>query len=274
MRFSALSSHLKHPPALPANGVLNIPADLNTSKEWRNKILYTSPKMGILALLQQEMVIRGLEVLEDLLTVGNLRGGAGKNVGAWAWGLLARCRELGTMGSEEVGVVRRIGKRGVHLLRRMRAGEVVEVNDVDAGGEDDDDGDGEADNTDVDLTQEKQDEEDDTEFVTPVDIESSLPENSSHLLSPPAEGGIDDTLAAARARMLASLDATDQIPEVSKDADGQQQENEGALEKSRNEGLVGDDAVHATLDMIVTIVGEFYGQRDLLDGRVLWDEMV
>ncbi|KAI4122826.1 MAG: hypothetical protein LQ347_006375, partial [Umbilicaria vellea] len=31
--------------------------------------------------------------------------------------------------------------------------------------------------------------------------------------------------------------------------------------------------LYATLDMIITIVGEFYGQRDLLEGRDLWDEV-
>ncbi|KAA6408311.1 MAG: hypothetical protein FRX48_08053 [Lasallia pustulata] len=30
--------------------------------------------------------------------------------------------------------------------------------------------------------------------------------------------------------------------------------------------------VYATLDMIITVVGEFYGQRDLLEERDLWDE--
>ena len=33
------------------------------------------------------------------------------------------------------------------------------------------------------------------------------------------------------------------------------------------------EMMHATLDMLITIIGEFYGQRDLLDGRLLWDEM-
>lgn len=31
--------------------------------------------------------------------------------------------------------------------------------------------------------------------------------------------------------------------------------------------------IMATLDMILTIVGDVYGQRDLLDGRLLWDEL-
>ena len=29
----------------------------------------------------------------------------------------------------------------------------------------------------------------------------------------------------------------------------------------------------ATLDMIITVVGEFYGQRDLLAGRIVWGEL-
>ncbi len=312
-RFSTLSSHLQHPPPLPANRVLNTPAGFNTGKEWRNKILRTQPKMGILALLQQETVIRGLEVLEDLLTAGNLRKEGGRNIGAWAWGLLARCRELGTMGSEEVGVVRRVGKRGVQLLRRMRAGEVVEVEDVrdrgegvdDSEGEDDDvdvrlahmkpdevedvrdrgegddDSEGEEDETNIPVAQTKPDEvvdeeEDDAISNAPIPPITSLPENSSHLRSPPAEGNVDSALAEARARMLASLNSTDEKQEVIHDTeDQQQQQQQDSVTKgeSGREGAVDEEGIHATLDMIVTIVGEVYGQRDLLDGRFLWDEM-
>lgn len=43
---------------------------------------------------------------------------------------------------------------------------------------------------------------------------------------------------------------------------------EGPTERADEKALI-----HATLAMLVTIVGEFYGQRDLLDGRLLWDEM-
>lgn len=276
-RFSALSSHLQHPPPLPANGVLNVPAGFNTSKEWRDKILRTQPRMGILALLQQEMVIRGLEVLEDLLTAGNLRKGGGRNMGAWAWGLLARCRELGTMGSEEVGVVRRVGKRGVQLLRRMRAGEIVELQDVGDTGEREDGEDGEEEDMDVHEVQTKQDEEADdvdTESIAAIDPTTSVTESSGHLLSPPAEVGDDSALAEARVRILASLDSANEKQNVSKDAEDQQQQQDSAPSgKSCRDGAVDKEAIHATLDMIVTIVGECYGQRDLLDGRLLWDEM-
>lgn len=279
-RFATLRSHLRSPPPLPANGVLTIPVGFNTRKEWRNKILRTAPKMGVLALLQHEMVIKSLEVLEDLLTAGNLRGEVGKNVGAWAWGLLARCRELGTMGSEEVGVVRRVGRRGVQLLRRMRAGSVVE----ELGGVGEEEGEGNEnsvgveDDTDVYVAQMKEGEEEDEghiESIATVDPVTSVTEGSGHLLSPPAEEGLDGALAEARARILASLGSADEKhAEVNKDAEHQQQQqNPISMGKLRREGVIDREAIHATLDMIVTIVGEFYGQRDLLDGRLLWDEM-
>jgi hypothetical protein len=37
--------------------------------------------------------------------------------------------------------------------------------------------------------------------------------------------------------------------------------------------LAVDQQVRTTLDVILTIVGEFYGQRDLLDFRDIWDEV-
>ena len=46
-------------------------------------------------------------------------------------------------------------------------------------------------------------------------------------------------------------------------------EAEGGLKESSDEKA----EILATLDILVTIIGEFYGQRDLLDGRLLWDEM-
>ena len=107
--------------------------------------------MAVLVRLTQESVIWGLDVLESLLTLANLRGKRGKYVEAWIWGLLGKCREVGQMGSEEVGVVRNLGKRAVWLIRRIRAGDVtggtideLDVNtEEEEGEEEEEDGDGE-----------------------------------------------------------------------------------------------------------------------------------
>lgn len=166
--------------------------------------------MLLLNQLAHADVVAGLAVLETLLSAANLH--KRKHMGAWAWGLLAQCREVGQMGSEEVGVLRDLGKKARGILRAIMAGIAED------GLEDDDD---EADRSEA--------EADDAEPVL------SIPNPSS------------DPLAAARQRLLDSLTPS------SRDAS--------------------DETTLATLDMIVTIVGEFYRQRDLLDGRILWGEL-
>ena len=52
--------------------------------------------------------------------------------------------------------------------------------------------------------------------------------------------------------------------------DTQQEEGDEPAEPARTSD---SENVHATLDMLVTIIGKFYGQKDLLDGRLLWDEI-
>ena len=78
------------------------------------------------------------------------------------------------------------------------------------------------------------------------------------------EGEIDDAeednsgdpeiIKAAQERLLASLQTSGQ----------EQMDDQEQTPQSH---------IMATLDMILTVVGEVYGQRDLLDGRLLWDEL-
>ena len=94
----------------------------------------------------------------------------------------------------------------------------------------------------------------------------------------------DSALAEARERAIASLDTVEQTEPrlVSKAVPDQlEEENEASMEAQvdavANEPAKAEEndlhSVHATLDMIVTIIGECYGQRDLLDGRLLWEEI-
>ena len=76
--------------------------------------------MLLLHQLGQADVVSGLAVLETLLNSTNLQ--RRKNLGAWAWGLLAKCREVGQMSSEEVGVLRDLGKKAAGLIRGILAG--------------------------------------------------------------------------------------------------------------------------------------------------------
>lgn len=251
--------------------------------------------MAVLVRLTQESVIWGLDVLESLLTLANLRRKRGKYVEAWTWGLLGKCREVGQMSSEEVGVVRNLGKRAVWLIRRIRAGDVtggtideLDVNtEEEEGEEEEEDGDGEleeeflqngADPPDLDDA-----DDDHSSYIDPITtadfgsndtIEANPTTTTSAADLEQAKRHILNTLRTNQAptgsaETNASNDDSTESP-VPKHADtGLEVEAEGVL-KERS-----DDKAEslATLDILVTIIGEFYGQRDLLDGRLLWDEM-
>ncbi|KAL9632131.1 MAG: hypothetical protein Q9164_005513, partial [Protoblastenia rupestris] len=105
----------------------------NKRAVWRGKLLKTTPTMRTLSQVPQENIIYGLKVLGDLLTQTNLKHiKYGKHLGAWSWALLGACRQIGEMGSEEVGVLRDVGKQAVWLLRRVAAGEVDDMEQAEA----------------------------------------------------------------------------------------------------------------------------------------------
>lgn len=273
-RFDDISKVLQTPPPPMDTDSTNPPLDYWNTRKWRNKMLHTTPTMTLLSQLPQEMVIHGLVNLESTLTSNNFRTGKGKNVGVWAWGLLARCREVGQMGSEEVGVLRDLGKRAVWLLRRIAAGEAVGAGpeEVEYGFQGEDGGD-----------------EEDTQGDGGEDIGGGEDANGLEVVAGQNEEE-EKLLAEARARILLSLPPSSQaqddqgISSPSKSGGKKPQtkletpsQPEIDLEADKQDSPAGSAfdqmAMHATLDMLVTIIGECYGQRDLLDGRLLWDEI-
>ena len=272
-RFTDLTEVLQSPPPRAAPDSTNVHyLDLRRRRLWREKLLNTTPSMVLLAQLTQESVVRGLEVLESLLTFASLRGKKGRNIGAWTWGLLGRCREVGQMGSEEVGVLRDLGKRAVWLLRRISAGEVIGGAADEPGIEMDED-DEEEEEEEGNMVEDRAESVDDvadngySPQIDPITTAVSRKESNNEAHETLVTTA-DADLEKAKRQILDSLDLNQaQIastgPHTSNDTDAASPQ-EIADEKAR---------IHATLDMLVTIIGEFYGQRDLLDGRLLWDEM-
>lgn len=213
-------------------------------------------------------------MLETLLTRDHLRGQTGKSLGAWAWGLLGRCREVGEMGSEEVGVLRLVGKQAVWLLRRMKGGGAWCGEETGGLGEVDDDG-----HEDGGLGEEAGIE----------DPPAVMEEDRIVALEGGLDAGIEEdasnTLARARHRLLSTLHpsstppsspppptvCTDITKETTLEAVTMSRTEDEAGKAETGEGQM--QSVQATLDMLVTIIGSCYGQRDLLEGRLLWDEL-
>lgn len=293
-RFVTFRSQLHSPPpSLPV--VTSQPlSQASTHAKWRYSLLHTQPTMAQLGSMRQETVMRGLRVLESVLTVKNL---GKEGVGAWAWGLLARCRERGEMGSEDVGMLRDVGKRAGWVLRGLRGGrrEVVEEE------REDQDADGEDEEREEDVGREAQAEDvkdgggeghDDHHLYESSDPKEDL--SMTDLMEPRLDSA--DALAHAKQSLLSALQSPPSPSRTTnKDLSPPPGPPESSPSKQKDEinhhiHISEDDPastllthpqpvekseldLYATLDMIITIVGEFYGQRDLLEGRDLWDEV-
>jgi hypothetical protein len=202
--------------------------------------------LGIMARLMSENVRSG-----DVERV--------RRIGAWAWGLLGKCREVGQLASEEVGEIRDLGKRAVKILRKLNEEDekkqLIGLDGNVSSGESDDENP---------ADDHHYPEEGKGEIADgPSDIAAQAPDQDmpDAEQEPPSEA-----LAMAKARLQASLEEVEDGPEP---AELQTTEAESRTEDNTVE--VGMQT-RAMLDMIITVVGEYYGQRDLLSARELWKE--
>lgn len=234
-----------------------------------------------------------------------LRSGAvvTERTSRWVWALLARLPDRGELDHVETAHVRELGKRAallMHGLRQMaRLQEEVALGGGGGGqgdegfwgGDDDDDDDDDhppaetttkrttgphddnnnnheppadgasaAEDTRGDIPNAQQDDErEDGE----IDNSSSSEEGSAPMDMDHEEEDVD----AARARLLARLDA---VPSSPPSSPPRQKEGEREREQEKTETFDPVRArmnMRATLTMILTVAGEFYGQRDLLQFR-------
>lgn len=188
------------------------------------------------------------------------------------------------MGSEEIGILRDLGKKAIWLLRVMRAGsqrvEDDEENYTESGSEfDGKDNDHEAiqsSNRGTDILGVKP-----QSAPAMNDSQNEIAETSADSCS---DLQTADGLEAARASLLASLPSgtalpTIRTPERASPSARPSSAPSNSSVPSSSKAPVSQQAIdqiqkpQAVLDMIITIVGEFYGQKDLLDGRVVWGEL-
>ncbi|KAJ6092748.1 hypothetical protein N7486_008037 [Penicillium sp. IBT 16267x] len=244
-RFLLLRSTMKcSPPASTIAGLddshpITLPRSVDAArKEWRRLVMAVDPQMAQLACMDQESVLGVLQIMARLMSE-ILRGGDAekiRRIGAWAWGLLGKCREIGELSTEEVGDIRDIGKRAVKILQKIREAEEIppmegETPDSDAGE------DAQPEN----LAPEGESEEE----IQPEPVNDTDADMSD---------AVDQAseLEAAKARLQAKVQESAEDEPASAD--------QAFLAKQ----------TRAMLDMIITVAGEFFGQRDLLDSREVW----
>ena len=241
-RFKQLQAMLKVTPPLSAIELLTSsqcisfpPGSKSARKRWRDILRAEQPNPTQVACMDAESVLAMVVLLADCMA-GILRGGTINTVGrfgAWAWAILGKTRDVSELGSEEVAELRRMGKIAVDLVSVMRREALWR------GGE----------GCDNQLENGKE--------GSPAD--SPGDDNGDDLLETPPAGDVDENraLEEVKKKLTERLD----LEVTHKDGNGEHV----------NEGDEGQTNLAAVIvDMIITIVGEVYGQRDLLEFREVW----
>lgn len=342
-RYEALREQLSQTPPVEAIGKLDEDhptylGKLNTenARWWRWNVRAVDPLPVQVACMDKATVLNVLR----LMTGGTLlKRGAMVDVGVsrWAWGLLARLPERGELTSEEVGVVRDLGKKAVLVGMGLREDTEWDegMDEVEAVyTEDNNYGDGSSytnreeiqldidmdediEDIDIDLVQDhsngkRQQIGPQLASATAADtvtgdinkesrkLEASsngdtanLSENvngtevqqhetgdvgfhgQSDLLEKcdQEEADIRNDIAAAKARILARLReekaAEEHLNHEDDISNGDQQDMNKHAELDPETSKWN---TRATVDMIITVAGEIFGQRDLLEFRSIWSE--
>ncbi|KAF6806120.1 snare complex subunit vam7 [Colletotrichum sojae] len=269
----------------------------HTFSTWSDRLQSHDPAPAQVASMDKDAVLRVVRVLlggKFLRRGGELR----ERTSRWLWALLARLPERGELNHVEIGWVRDLGRRAVLMMQSLAdmaalrdalegEGADLGVHDaVDDSSDDEDvlgemeveEGDGEGvgsggvsdkdDTTEDDAarpsgadTEMEEGEREDDQKSEPMDVseDGEVDEGEIADEKPAAE----ETLEEARARLLAQLDtAAAEVPTEGNPAtaDEEEEDNSSAQMRARMN-------MRATLNMILTVAGEFYGQRDLLEFR-------
>ena len=251
-------------------------------EQWIYCFKHTQPAAKGVARASQDDVMRALYRLEAVFTKRTLANNiTGSNISAWVWALLARCRDVGQMNSHQISVLRDLSKTALavgHKLGRNDTHEEEEIEKEDGDGEEEDSS---GDEADEDIT---------SEGDTATDANGALSEDGEiedRIEDAHAENGINGTHGtrgvgqqeeqeegeiseADEARLEQSRQALlDRLaqPDAASNADSMGDEIEDIKELNPEEPK---KRALASIDILVTLVGEVFGQRDLLDRRDVW----
>lgn len=266
-RFLLLRSILKCTPppaaiaALDDSHPISLPRHSKVAcKEWRRLLLAVDPQTVQLACMDMDSVLGVLGIMARLMSE-NVRSGDAeriRRIGAWAWGLLSKCRDVGQLGTEEVGEIRDLGKRAVKILRKMQE-EDEKNNQLLAEGGDASDKESDEDDQADDQGHAEGPEDQPNAVSDPVSVDGPDQDMPDAEKESPA-----DVLEQAKSRLQAKIQDSEDEPPIN--------ETEISEPEPSTEDLAFEASMQtrAMLDMIITVIGEYYGQRDLLEARELW----
>lgn len=279
---------LSHAPAaqsvtsLRSDQLISLPPNYHAAEhDWRNHILSTSPHPAQVSSISHSDTLRILEQCRRLLKRNT---NIDSRVSQWVWALLARAGEAGTMTNDEVAVVRELGKRAIWVSCGFQGEHIAKATEAFGGEEEEEE-------AEVEQSQEWTRDESQSPILKPQianakivvkkgpnDEQTRLETLATGMLSGGRDEGLNgalrtrpelesnpDALQKARERVLSDL-AAEQPDEIPPHIEPEE-DDVRVIEESQT---APDSNTRATLDMIILIAGEVYGQRDLLEFRDVW----
>lgn len=299
-RFLRLRALLHQTPS--ASAIAALPRDHGTEvgsfganswtfRVWTKRIRHTDPLPAQIAALKRQSVLKLLRVI---LGGKFIRRGyeLRPRTSRWIWALLARLPDQGEMDYVEVGWVRELGKRAVLMMVSIAHMDALRE-EVEGDLEGNIDGDGEEEFVEEMVLDEDGEEHAISTSTKPQppaavttdadngegqdgEMDMDIDEGEVTDDDAPSTAGNKDIaadIAAAKARLLARLEENTSTQQekvlVAAHADTPEDRPNGS---SDEETATMDEAearanMRATLNMVLTVAGEFYGQRDLLEFR-------
>jgi hypothetical protein len=268
-RFDTLRHKLRASPSVQAVQTLDDQHPISlpfgnkfADKEWKYHLLNTTPLPAQLASLDSPSILRLLKLVEGQLE--NCRkSNIPNNLGLWAWSLLAKLDDVGLLQTREVSVVRDLAKMAIWVRMMHHKAKHGRSNDPDNEHIDNYPNENAAqhDGNFVDASQ-----ADATEAGAPevVSVEAAVEAQIKQEITPSQHAQGDAAM---------DLDSEDQLLDAiaAKKRELQTEAEAEAKSKDQKQEEFPDTNTCVTIDMLVTVASEFYGQKDLLVGRLPWD---
>jgi hypothetical protein len=257
----------------------------NTYKSFVAMYHRFAPNPDRLIVLQQHIILQMLKAaIRDL----KRRRNVAKRYSEWIWGLLCALGDVYTLDSDAVSIVRELGKKAVWVGIGYIGADEADATAAYEANEDADDKDTEDETFDDDQGDDnEQSSEGIDKIVLSVALQQSIVDNkqlprnyiqgrrrNTSSPEPPneeiqslAQGSVvvetthsNADVEAARDRLLNKI-ASDTLTSPENEVQGLSYKGQDCP----------DSNTRATIDMIITIAGEMYGQRDLMEFRSVWE---
>ncbi|GAB7353556.1 hypothetical protein MBLNU459_g3990t1 [Dothideomycetes sp. NU459] len=230
-----------HPISLPVRNT-------NATREWRTLVTSTTPLPAQLASMDSQTVLRILHLTEGHLHLCLKQSRSlPQKLSLWLWALLGRLDEEWTLQTVDIGIVRDLAKMSIRLGNALTKdiARDQKLHGLDLAADQLDDGDwgDDGDSYESEYADEVKDCEPNSTSPTEQTEKSSTGGTTG--MGAEASDDLTDLLAAKKRQLLADISASEPVPDMN---------------------------TVATLDMVITIAGDFYGQKDLLALRQRWEQ--